>query len=108
MRLRPAMTVLVVATLLLGFLVPAQADDEKRRKAHVDAAMRDLRHDMDETSQEMRAAATLLRRAESKLPAARARVARVHGRLVAAQARDRALAEQLEVAVAEVQRARAQ
>ena len=108
MRLRPAFAVLVVATLLLGFLAPARADDEKRRKAHVDAAMRDLRHDMNETSRELRAAASLLRRAESRLPAARARVARVHGRLVAAQARDRELGEQLEVAIAEVQRARAE
>jgi len=108
MRLRPALTVLVVATLLLGFLAPARADDEKRRKTHVDAAMRDLRHDMNETSKDLRAAASLLRRAESKLPAARARVARVHGRLVAAQARDRELGEQLDVAIAEVQRARAE
>ena len=108
MRLRPALTVVVIATLLLGFLGPAQADDERRRKAHVDAALRDLRHDLSETSQELRAAARMLQRAESRLPAARARVARVHGRLVAAEARDRQLGEQLQVAIAEVQRAKGQ
>jgi peptidoglycan hydrolase CwlO-like protein len=108
MRLRPALTVVVIATLLLGFLGPAQADDERRRKSHVDAALRDLRHDMNETSRELRAAARMLSRAESRLPAARARVARVHGRLVAAEARDRQLGEQLQVAIAEVQRAKGQ
>lgn len=105
MRLRPALTLAVIAALLLSVLAPAQASDERRRKSRVDAALKDLRHDMNETSRELRAAAALLRRAESKLPAARARVARVHGQLVAAQARDRMLGEQLEVAEAEVARA---
>jgi murein DD-endopeptidase MepM/ murein hydrolase activator NlpD len=108
MRFRPALTLAVIAALLVGFLGPAQADDERRRKNRVDAAMKDLRHEMNETSHELRAAANALRRAESKLPAARARVARVHGQLVAAQARDRMLAEQLEVAKAEVARAQKQ
>ena len=111
MRLRPAVIVVVAVTLLLGFLgpvAPSAADGERRRKANVDAAMRSLRHDMNETSRELRAAARMLQRAESKLPAARARVARVHGRLVAEQARDRMLGERLEVAIAEVTRAKAQ
>lgn len=108
MRLRPALTLAVIAALLLGFLAPAQADNERRRKHRVENAMKDLRHDMNETSRELRTAAQALRRAESKLPAARARVARVHGQLVAAQARDRMLGEQLAVAEAEVERAEKQ
>ncbi len=108
MRLRPALTLAVIATLVLSFLGPAHADDERRRKARVDAAMNHLRHDMNETSRELRAAVNALKRAESKLPAARARVARVHGKLVAEQTRDRMLGEQLQVAIAEVDRARGQ
>ena len=106
---------LVVASALISALLsflgpatPSAADNERRRKANVDAAMRDLRHDMNETSRELRATARMLRRAEARLPAAGARVARVHGRLVAAQARDRMLGEQLEVAIAEVARAKGQ
>jgi murein DD-endopeptidase MepM/ murein hydrolase activator NlpD len=108
MRLRPALTLAVIAALLVGLLGPAQADDERRRKNRVDSAIKDLRHEINETSRELRSAANALRRAESKLPAARARVARVHGRLIAAQARDRMLGEQLEVAKAEVARAQKQ
>jgi murein DD-endopeptidase MepM/ murein hydrolase activator NlpD len=108
MRFRPALTLAVIAAVLIGLLGPAQASDERRRKNRVDSAMKNLRHEINETSQELRSAANALRRAESKLPAARARVARVHGRLVAAQARDRMLGEQLEVAKAEVARAQKQ
>jgi murein DD-endopeptidase MepM/ murein hydrolase activator NlpD len=108
MRLRPALTLAVIAALLVGFLTPAYAGDEKTRKKRVDSAIRDLRHDLNETSKELRAAARSLRRAEGKLPAARARVARVRGQLVAARARDRMLGEQLEVAKAEVARAEKQ
>jgi murein DD-endopeptidase MepM/ murein hydrolase activator NlpD len=108
MRLRPALTLAVIAALLVAFLTPAHADGERRRKSRVDAAMKDLRHDMNETSRELRAAARSLRRAESRLPGARARVARVRGQLVAARAHDRMLGEQLEVAKAEVARAQSQ
>lgn len=108
MRLRPALTLAVIAALLVGFMTPAYAGHEKARKKRVDSAIRDLRHDLNETSKELRAAARSLRRAENKLPAARARVARVRGQLVAAQARDRQLGEQLEVAKAEVARAEKQ
>lgn len=110
-RHRRFVVALALAFALLGVLgsaTPSAADGERRRKANVDSAMRDLRQDMNETSRELRTSARLLRRAESKLPAARARVARVHGRLVAAQARDRMLGQQLEVVVAEVARARGQ
>jgi murein DD-endopeptidase MepM/ murein hydrolase activator NlpD len=105
---RAALTGLVLTALVVGLLAPAgpsAADGEKRRKARVDSAMRDLRHEMNETSRELKAAAAALDRAESKLPGARRRVARVHGRLVAAQARDRMIGEQLAVAEAEVERA---
>lgn len=105
MRLRPALTLAVIAALLVGFLTPAYAGDERHRKSQVDAGIKGLRHDLNETSKELRAAARSLRRAEGKLPAARARVARVRGQLVAARARDRMLGEQLEVAKAEVARA---
>ncbi len=110
MRLRPALILVLLPLLLMGLvgglLGPAQAADERRRKAKVDRGISSLRHDMDETSRSLRRAGTALKRAESQLPAARARVARVHGKLLAAQARDRALGEQLAVARAEVARAR--
>lgn len=105
MRFRPVMTFCVIAALLGGLLAPAQAADERRRKDRIDAALKDLRHQINETSVKLRVAAKALRRAESRLPAARSRVARVHGQLVAAQARDRMLAERLAVAEAEVARA---
>ena len=70
--------------------------------------MQHLKADLDETSAALRTPANALHAAESKLPAARAKVARVHGQLVAAQARDRLLGEQLQVAKAEVARAQGQ
>jgi len=109
MRQRPALTLAVITALLFGLLAPAGSalgSEERRRKNKVDSAIEDLRHDLNETSRELRAAASALQRAESRLPPARARVARVHGKLVAAQARDRVLGEQLDVARAEVARAK--
>src|SRR5688572_21326350 len=108
---RPALTLAVIAALLFGFLVPAGTalgDDARQRKHKVDKAMKHLRHEMNETSQELRAAARALRRSEAKLPRARAKVARVHGQLMAAEAKDRLLAERLTVAQAEVKRAQKQ
>jgi murein DD-endopeptidase MepM/ murein hydrolase activator NlpD len=108
MRARPALTVAVIAALCLGLVAPAEASDPRARKHRVDRALQNLKADMDETSAALRHAANALHAAESKLPAARARVARVHGQLVAAQARDRLLGEQLQVAKAEVARAQGQ
>jgi len=108
MRARPALTLAVIAALCLGLMAPAEAADPRHRKRQVDRAIDNLRHDLSETSAELRRAAEALRRAESRLPGARARVARVHGRLIAAQARDRLLGEQLEVAKAEVARAQSE
>lgn len=112
MRLRPAVILAALSAVLVGLLGgllgPAQASDERRRKAAVDRAITEVRDDLDETSRELRAAAAALERAESKLPGARARVARVHGQLIAAQARDRMLGEQLDVARAQVARAEKQ
>jgi murein DD-endopeptidase MepM/ murein hydrolase activator NlpD len=109
MRCRPALIVAtVISALLLGLLGSAQAADEKRKKQRVDAAIDDLRHDLNETSQELRAAIGAFKRAEAQLPAAQAKVARVRGRLAAAQARDRLLADRLAVAEAEVRRAQRQ
>ena len=108
MRFRPALTLAVIVALCLGLVAPAEAADPKHRKRQVDRAIENLRHDLSETSAELRRAAGALHRAESKLPGARARVARVHGRLVADQARDRLLGEQLEVAKAEVARAQSE
>lgn len=109
MRQRSTLTLAVVAALLIGLLGPvatAQGSDERRRKHRVDSAIKDLRQDLNDTSRELRAAGRSLKRAEARLPPARARVARVHGQLVAAQARDRVLGDQLEVARAEVARAK--
>ena len=108
MRQRPALTLAVITVLLAGLLVPAGSafGSTERRKNKVDSAIDDLRHDLNETSRELRAAARALQRAESRLPSAQAKVARVHGKLVAAQARDRVLAGQLDVARAEVSRAK--
>ncbi len=108
MRSRPALTLAVIAALCLGLMAPAEAADPRQRKRQVDRAAEALRHDLSETSAELRRAARALRRAESRLRPARARVARVHGQLVAAQAKDRLLGEQLEVAKAEVARAQGQ
>ncbi|MGH8938260.1 MAG: hypothetical protein ACRDV2_02810, partial [Actinomycetes bacterium] len=111
MRFRPQATAVLATFALLiglGFVGPAQADDERRRKHRVDRAIDRLEHELAETSAELRAAAVALKRAESKLPAARARVAKVRGQLAAAQARDRMLGEKLEVAKAEVARAKRQ
>jgi murein DD-endopeptidase MepM/ murein hydrolase activator NlpD len=108
MRARPALTLAVIVALCLGLVAPAEAADPRQRKRQVDKAAQRLKADLDETSAALRRAAKALNAAESKLPAARARVARVHGQLVAAQARDRLLGQQLEVAKAEVARAQAQ
>ena len=108
MRFRPALTLAVVVALCLGLVAPADAADPKHRKRQVDRSIEKLRHDLSETSAELRRAASALNRAESKLPGARARVARVHGRLVAEQTRDRLLGEKLEVAKAEVARAQSE
>jgi murein DD-endopeptidase MepM/ murein hydrolase activator NlpD len=92
---------LMVASLVIGVLGSAQAD-QKSRKRKVDRKVSQLRNDLEDTSQRVVAALRSLHRAESKLPAAQARVARVRGRLAAAQARDAMLADKLQVAVAEV------
>ena len=108
MRARPALTLAVIAALCLGLVAPAEASDPRARKHQVDRALQKINADLDETSAALRHAANALHAAESKLPAAQAKVARVHGQLVAAQARDRLLGEQLQVAKAEVARAQAQ
>ena len=108
MRFRSALTLAVVVALCLGLVAPADAADPKHRKRQVDRSIEKLRHDLSETSAELRRAASALNRAESKLPGARARVARVHGRLVAEQTRDRLLGEKLEIAKAEVARAQSE
>jgi murein DD-endopeptidase MepM/ murein hydrolase activator NlpD len=107
MRARPALTLAVIAALCLGVLAPAIADT-KHQKHQVDAAMKKLANDLDETSASLRQAANSLHNAEAKLPSARARVARVHGQLIAAQTRDQILGQKLDVATAEVDRAQAQ
>src|SRR5699024_356870 len=95
---------LVVASLVLGVLGAAQAD-QKSRKRKVDRRVAQLRGDLEDTSQRVEAAIRALHRAESRLPAAQARVASVRGRLAAAQARDAMLADRLQVAEAKLARA---
>jgi murein DD-endopeptidase MepM/ murein hydrolase activator NlpD len=108
MRARSALILAVIAALTVGLTGPAQASDPRHRKHKIDRAIHKLKGDLDETSAELRRAGRALHRAERKLPKARARVARVHGRLLAAQARDRELGQQLDVAKAEVARAKDQ
>jgi murein DD-endopeptidase MepM/ murein hydrolase activator NlpD len=108
-RLRAAFLLTVLPLLLAGLvggeLSPAQAgvDDRKKR---VDRKIGDLKHELNETSKELRQAAAALDRAERKLPGAKARVSRVSGKLAAEQAKDRMIGEQLQVAKAEVKRAK--
>lgn len=93
---------LVVCALCLGALGSASADDERRKKRAVDSAIEDLKHELSETTRELRDAVIALKRAELKLPPARAAVSKVRGQLAAAQARDRVLASKLRRARAEV------
>lgn len=99
-------TSVVLVTLVLGVLGTAQADD-KAQKRQVDRRITQLEGDLEDTSAQLVAAVRSLRRAESRLRDAQARVALVRGRLAAAQARDAMLAGKLRAAAAEVDRARA-
>ena len=113
MRLRPISprllltTTIVLASLLLGVLSTAQADDKNRKRA-VDKKIAQLKGDLEDSSQQLEAAIHALSSAESKLTAAQGRVSRVRGRLAAAQARDLMLAGKLALAQAEVARAQKQ
>ena len=98
---------IVLASLCLGVLSSAQADDKTRKRA-VDKRISQLKNDLEDTSQRLVAAIHSLHKAESQLAAAQARVARLHGQLAAAQARDKMLAGQLDAAEAEVARAEKQ
>ena len=105
MRARRALAVATffsVPALVLGLLSPAQASDERHKKAQIDRAIHNLRGDLDETSADLRRAGAALDRAEAKMPAATARVARVHGQLIAAEERDRIIGLKLDAAKAEV------
>ena len=108
MRLRPALVALLLLALAAGSLGPAFAAGERQRKNSVDKAIDRLAHELSETSQELRSAILKLTRAEAELPGAQAAVAKVRGQLAAAQARDRMLAGKLDVARAEVQKAKRQ
>lgn len=102
MRARRLLAAVAVPALVLGLLTPAQASDERHKKAQIDRAIHNLKGDLDETSADLRRAGAALDRAEAKMPAATARVARVHGQLVAAQERDRIIGLKLDAAKADV------
>ena len=85
-RLLLAVTI-VLASLSLGVLSSAHADDKTRKRA-VDKKISQLKGDLEDTSQRLETAIHSLHKAESQLAAAQARVARLHGQLAAAQARD--------------------
>jgi len=106
MRMRSVLIALLLMALTAGTLGPAFASGERQRKNRVDAQMDRLRHELSETTAELRNAVLALRRAERELPEAQAAVARVRGQLEAARARDRELGVQLEAARAEVAKAR--
>jgi murein DD-endopeptidase MepM/ murein hydrolase activator NlpD len=109
-RLRPTsprllLTIaIVVASLLLGVLSTAQADDKQRKRA-VDKKVAQIKGDLEDSSQRLEAAIHELNGAQAKLEKAQALVASLRGRLAAAQARDQMLAGKLAVAQAEVSRA---
>ena len=108
MRVRPtAVAVLAVVALSLGLIGPsgASASSDVKRKKAVDARIGALRADLDDISAALAKAAAALQAAEAQLADAQQRVAVFRGQLVAAQARERQLAEQLRVALAEVGRA---
>jgi peptidoglycan hydrolase CwlO-like protein len=107
-RARRLLALAVVPALVLGLLGPAQAADERHKKAQIDRAIHSIKGDLDETSADLRRAGAALDRAEAKLPGARARVAKVHGQLLAAEERDRILGAKLDAAKAEVKDAQAQ
>jgi murein DD-endopeptidase MepM/ murein hydrolase activator NlpD len=103
MRLRSTTLVaLVLAALTVGLLTPASASDDRDRKRRVDATLQDLRHDHAHTSKELERATAALARVEGRLPAAQARVDQARQRLAEAERRN----EQLKVQLAEAIRER--
>jgi murein DD-endopeptidase MepM/ murein hydrolase activator NlpD len=79
-------------------------DDLKK----VERQLHGAKQDLDESSADLKQATSALRSAEVQLTAARKKLADVHGRLVAAKARDRATARALKAAQQAVDRAKAQ
>ena len=112
MRLRRtalAATLLAALVVPLAAVVPAQAEDDlKKRKQRVEAAIEQLAGDIDEVSREYALALARQRAVEAKLPPARAAVAQAKGQLAAAKARESALGQRLAVAVAQVAKAEAE
>jgi murein DD-endopeptidase MepM/ murein hydrolase activator NlpD len=110
MRLRPTSprllltTAIVLASLVLGVVSTAQADDKQRKRA-VDKKVAQLKGDLEDSSQRLEAAVRALNGAQAKLDKAQGRVSTLRGQLAAAQARDQMLAGQVAKAQAEVDRA---
>ena len=114
---RTRSSAVLVVTSLLGAvtLIPlAAADDDdpggglQGRKSQVEGRIKGVHRDLDESSAQLRRAATALATAQARLGAARARLAETRGRLAAAQAFDDRMADRLAAARTRLERARAE
>lgn len=111
MPLRPPAVALAVALALvcglLGGLGPASAapSEEEARKAAIDQQVEAMRGELAGTSRRLADAAVALEQVQAQLPDAQQAVATARAEAAAAQARDEELAGELEVAVAEVDKA---
>jgi len=98
---------LATAGLLAGSLVPANAGPEQE-KSRVDASVRELRTDLDESTERLAGASAAFQAAEAKLPGARAAATSAAEQFSAAQARDAEMQRKLDEAVAAEKAAEAQ
>jgi len=110
-----ASVLLVTAALLCsGALAPTVAADDpapgdlRGEKAQVEGRIKGVHDDLEESSAQVRRAATRLRSAQGRLSTARAHLADTRGQLAAAQAFDARMAARLAAAKARLERAREQ
>jgi murein DD-endopeptidase MepM/ murein hydrolase activator NlpD len=87
------LTALLCMGLVLGMSTPTFADDTTPATTAPDDALTQLRHDLDESSQEMVDAAANLQLAQAALPGAKRNAAETHRLLLIAQRRQAAAAK---------------
>lgn len=103
------MVALAAGSMVLGLAaVPlASADDLKDKKAKVERDLTGAHDDVEESSDQARAAAAALGEAQGKLAEAEDELARTRGELAAAEALDRQMQAKLDLAVLRLEGARA-